>query len=270
VTTASVRWVSDSGRFLALGVLGVGMNRRRVLGSVVAGGSVAVSGCVGWFGLGGGVSAGSVFERVAFEGESVVVGFRSGVDVERVSLVDSSTGVTLTSVERPGRTARLQTFVGRSLHVRAATSDGTVEEWLPGHVHARVRDVAVLSDGRVRFGIENQGDAPLLVRFVAVHGDVPNPALDPQAEGFERSALPFGPGVVGVGENQPGDASREDLVVTAGERAAYETTYAPFAGDDDATAGGTNDATEDGTEDERRASITVVHGSGGSASYDIS
>ncbi|WP_235920868.1 hypothetical protein [Natronorubrum halalkaliphilum] len=115
-------------------------------------------------------------------------------------------------------------------------------------------------DSRARLDIENQTSVPLLVQFVAIYGDVPNPCVDPQGDSFDRSASDLGPGVVGAGSNRPLSPSRTDLVVPAAETRAFETTYAPFAFPDGADA----DAC---TDDDRRGTVAIVHGSGGSAAY---
>lgn len=130
-------------------------------------------------------------------------------------------------------------------------------------VHPHVDAVEPLPDGRARLEIENQGDAPLLVRFVAVYGDVPNPTVDPQGHSFDRSSFDLDPGGVGVDENRPLSPSRTDLVVPPEGTRPFETTYAPFAFPDGAAT-----ADCDGTE--RTGSVAVVRGSGGSAAYVFS
>jgi len=147
--------------------------------------------------------------------------------------------------------------------VRAETPDGWTSKWIPETVHATTRNVEVLRDGRARFEIENAGGASLLVRFVGIYRDVPNPTVDPQSESFDRSSFDIDPGVVGVGPNRRLSPSGTDLVVSPGETAPFETTYVPFAFPDGAGANAC-----DG--DERTAQIAVVHTSGGSASYTFS
>lgn len=245
------------------------MNRRRFLGALGAGWSLLTAGCAESLPTTADPpDASEVFAGHRFEGPELVVDFREGVDVQRAVLFDGDTDEVYETVERPPGTARfrvvfpdrLETAVGGSLRVKAETPDGWARRWTPGTVHAYVNGVEVLPDGRARFAVENQGEAPLLVRFVGIHGDVPNPTVDPQGESFDRASLGLDPGVVGVGSNRPLSPSGTDLVVPAGETAPFETTYAPFAFPD-GTAG--NDC--DGSE--RTGEVTVVHASGGSAAY---
>lgn len=248
------------------------MSRRRFLRTFAGGGVLLTAGCVESLRFGTEqVDPSAVFAGHRFEGTDLVVEFRDGTDVERIALVNSSTDETYDVVEHPRGAARfpvvfpgqLKTYVAQSLHVRVETPDGSVRRWIPETVHAYVDGVEVLGDGRARFDVMNQGEAPLLVRFVGVHGDVPNPTVDPQAESFDRSSFELGPGVVGVGSNRPLSPTRTDLVVPAGETAPFETTYAPFA-----FPNGADSADCDGSE--RIAEITVVHASGGSAAYTFS
>jgi hypothetical protein len=83
---------------------------------------------------------------------------------------------------------------------------------------------------------------------------------EPHGRPTERVVRPV---VVGVGPNRRLSPSRTDLVVSPGETAPFETTYAPFAFPD----GAGPDACDG---DERTAQIAVVHTSGGSASYTFS
>ncbi|WP_247000337.1 hypothetical protein [Halosolutus gelatinilyticus] len=146
--------------------------------------------------------------------------------------------------------------------MKAETPDGWARHWFLGLVHGYAQTVEPLPDGRARLEIENQAEAPLLVRFVAIYGDVPNPTIDPQGESFDRSSLGVDPGVVGVGANRPLSPSRTDLVIPPKKTRSFETTYAPFAFPDGADA-------DDCAGDERRGKVAIVHGSSGSAAYDF-
>lgn len=248
------------------------MNRRPLLQSLIAGGTLLTAGCVG--SLPSTVDqpeASNVFESYQFDGTDLVVKFRDNADVQNTVLYNSSTDEEYETIKQPSGTIRfpvvfpdrLETYISNSLRVKAKTSDGWAHQWIPEIVHAHTKDVEVLRDGRARFEIENQGDAPLLVRFTGIYGDIPNPTVDPQSESFDRSSLNFGPGVIGIGQNRPLSPSRTDLVVSPGETEPFETTYAPFAFPDSADI-------EDCDGEERTAKIAFVHGSGGIASYTFS
>ncbi len=210
------------------------MNRRPFLRALATAAVPLSAGCSSPLsGTSESLDSSTVFESHRFDGTELVVRFRDGVDVRRVALVNEATGTEYEAVERPAETVRfpvvfpdrLETYVGRSLHVTVETPDGTASLWVPERVHGFARSVETLPDGRARFEIENQGDAPLLVRFVAMYDGIPNPTLDPQRDSFDRDSLEFGPGVVGVGENRPLSPSRTDLVVPPGETDPFETTY---------------------------------------------
>ncbi|UPV73668.1 hypothetical protein M0R89_14110 [Halorussus limi] len=245
------------------------MNRRPFLRALATGSALLTTGCTESLPFAAdGPTAADVFADHRFDGTDLVVEFRDGVEVESAVLFDSSTDEEFETVERPAGAARfpvvfpdrLETYVARALYVKAETPDGRVRRRIPETVHGYVEGVEVLDDGRARFEVENQGEAPLLVRFVGISGDVPNPAVDVQADSFDASWFDLGPGVVGVGRNRTLSSSRTDLVVSPGEVAPFETTYAPFAfpdGADAADCGG----------DERTAEIAVLHASGGSAAY---
>lgn len=248
------------------------MNRRPFLHSLVAGGTLLTAGCVESLPFTANQPAASdVFEGYRFDGTDLVVTFRDGADVQTVVLYNSSTDEDYEMIEQLSGTIRfpvvfpdrLETYVAQSLHVKAETADGWVHQWVPEIVHAHTDGIEVLPDGRVRLEIENQGDAPLLVRFVGIYGDVSNPTVDPQSESFDRSSLPFDPGVIGSGSNWPLSSSRTDLVIAPGETAPFETTYAPFA-----FPTGADGADCDGKK--RTAEVGIVHASGGSASYTVS
>ena len=245
------------------------MNRRPFLHALATGGALLTAGCAESLSLDTDQpKAFDVFENHRFEGTELVVQFRDGAEVQNATLVNSSTEEEYETVEQPSESARfpvvfpdrLETYVSNSLHVRAKTQDGWVRKWIPETAHGFARNVEVLQDGRARFEIENQGEAPLLVRFVGIYGDVPNPTVNPQRDSFDRSSFAFGPSVFGTGHNRTLSPSRTDLVVPSGETAPFETTYAPFA-----FPNGTDPDSCDG--DERTAEIAIVHASGGSAAY---
>ncbi|MFC4550164.1 hypothetical protein ACFO3H_07590 [Halorussus sp. GCM10023401] len=212
-----------------------------------------------------------MFEEYRFEGTELVVEFRDTADVRKVVLYNSSTDEEYEVIEHPPSVVRfrvvfpdrMDTSIADSLHVKAKTSDGWAEEWISETVHAHLEGIEVLQDGRARFDVMNQGRAPLLIQFVGIYGDVPNPTVDPQNDSFDRSSLDYGPSIIGIGENRPLTPSRTDLVVPSGETASFETRYAPFAflnGADAADCSGK----------ERTGQLAVVHASGGSASYSFS
>ncbi|WP_226481868.1 hypothetical protein [Natrinema amylolyticum] len=247
------------------------MNRRPFLQTLATGGIVLSAGCVSSISFSNtGPDADDVFADYRYEGTELVVRFRDDRDVQRVVLFDGVADEEYETVERPSNPVRfpvvfpdrLETYVSQSLRVKAETPDGSAQQRIWGLAHAYVSTVEPLPDGRARLEIENQGDGPLLVRFVAIHGDVPNPTIDPQSDSFDQSSFELGSGVVGVDENRPLSPSRTDLVVQPGETKSFETTYAPFAFLDETAADGC-------TGDEGTGRIAVVHGSGGSAAYDF-
>lgn len=245
------------------------MNRRPFLHALATGSLLGSAGCLGSTPfVDDRRDATEVFEDYRYEGLTLVVRFRD--DVERAVLFDSTTDEEYETVEQPSESVRfpvvfpdrLETYLTArpALRVRAETPDGNARQSVWDPIHGAARNVDPLPDGRARFDLENQGDAPLLVRFVGINGDdVPNPTADPQGDSFDLRTFDHGPGVVGVGSNRPLTSSRTDLVVPPGETLPFETTYAPFAFLED-----TND---DCDGDERTGTITVVHGSGGSAAY---
>lgn len=247
------------------------MERRPFLRTLAAGGALLTAGCADSIPrTAARLDSDAVFATSRFDGGDLVVEFRDDVDVRGAALFEPSREDEYETIEDPDRTVRfrvvlperLETLLSPSLRVRAETADGVATLRVGGQVHASATDVEPLPDSRARLAIENQGEAPLLVRFVAIYGDVPNPTIDPQADAFDRSSLDRGPGVVGVGANQRLSPSRTDLVVPADATRTFETTYAPFAFPDGV------DAADCGA-GERTGMVAVVHGSGGSAAYDF-
>ena len=244
------------------------MKRRPFLHALTTGGTILATGCLESVPFATTPPRpADVFERYRFDGTDLVVEFREEATVESAVLFDADTDVEYETAERPGRTVRFpvvfperrETRVSGRLHVKARTPDGWVEKWVFGQVHGYVTNVQKLPDGRARFDVENQGSAPLLVRFVGVYGDVPNPTVDVQSDSFDRSSFDLGPSVVGVGRNRALTPSRTDLVIPPGATKPFETTYAPFA-----VPGRAGPDCDGG---ERTGTVAVLHASGGSASY---
>ncbi|PCR92605.1 hypothetical protein CP557_04300 [Natrinema ejinorense] len=249
------------------------MNRRPLLQALATGGALLSAGCTESLPLTGTrLETDDVFGEYWYEETDLLVQFRDDVDVEQAILVDSSTDEEFDRVEGPVGTVRfpvlfpnrLETALSSypGLRVRAETPDGTAHLSVWEVIHGVTSAVEPLPDGRARFTLENQGDAPLLARFVAIYGDVPNPTVDPQADSFDPSTFDPGPGIIGIEENRPLSPSRTDLVVPPGETKPFETTYAPFAFPDGVDAA-------DCAGDERTGRIAVVPGSGGSMAYDF-
>ncbi|ELY49762.1 hypothetical protein [Natronorubrum bangense] len=208
-----------------------------------------------------------VFDGYRYEDRDLVVEFHDDVDVNQAMLADSSIDEEYETVDHPGDSVRfpvvfpdrLESRVSHSLRVNAETDRGSARLGVGQPVHAYVHTVEALPDGRARLEIESQTSAPVLVGFVGIYGDVPNPTLDPQSDSFDHSSV-LGPGVVGAAANRPLSEFRTDLVIPPEETRVFETTYAPFAFPDGIDAADCNG-------DERTGTVAVVHGSGGSAAY---
>lgn len=209
-----------------------------------------------------------VFRSYSYEGTKLVVRFREEAEIEEAVLVNRTTGEQYQTVSYPGNSVqfdiifpdRLESYISRGLHVEAKTSDGLVSQWVWEPVHGVAQNIDIQSDGSVCIDIHNTGHAPLLVRFVGIYQDVPNPTVDLQSSSFDRDSFESGPGVVGSGRNQPLNPSRTDLVVGPDETASFETVYRPFAFVD----GAPEDACK-GTE--RSGKVGIFHASGLIASY---
>lgn len=247
------------------------MKRRQVLatfGTAVFG---SMAGCAESLPFSSGSpDAASVVENYYHEETELIVQLSEDFDIKQASIYDSSSDTQYASVERPESECRfqvvfpdrLETYATKSLHLEVETARGTVTEWIwKGPAHGHTSNVAVGPEGQAQFDITNQGEKPLLVRFVAISGDVPNPTVDPQHESFDSSTLGFGPGVLGTGSNRPQSSTRSDLVISPGETAPFETTYAPFAVPEDSTA--------EWDRTDRTGEITVVQGSGITVKYDF-
>jgi hypothetical protein len=247
------------------------MNRRQVLATLGAAALGSVAGCAESLPFGNDPpTATSVVKGYHYEETELVVQLSEGFDIKQASIYDSSNDTQYASIEQPPPNCRfrvvfpdrLETYATESLHLEVETAKGTVTEWIwKGPAHGYTSAVNVGPEGRAQFEIMNQGNTPLLVRFVAISGDVPNPTVDPQHESFDLSALGFGPGVLGTGSNRPQSPNRSDLVISPGEIVPFETTYAPFAVPED------SNAEWSGTD--RTGEITIVEGSGSSAKYDF-
>lgn len=249
------------------------MRRRPYLQTLATGGVLSSAGCAASLPFTTTrLESDEVFDDYWFDGTELAVEFRDDVDVDRAVLFNSVTDEEFDSVDAPAGTVRfpvifpdrLETYLtGRpALRVRVETPDGTARTTVWEPIHGATRNVEPLPDGRARFALENRGTAPLLARFVAIYGDVPNPTVDPQDDSFEPSTFGRGPGIIGTAENRPLSPSRIDLVVPPGETKPFETTYAPFAFTDGAAA-------DDCAGDERTGRIAVVPASGGSMAYDF-
>lgn len=247
------------------------MERRQALATLGTAAVGCIAGCARALPFGDdSPDAASVVEEYHYEGTELVVRLDDEFDIEQASIYDSSRDTQYASVERPSSDCRfqvvfpdrLETYATKSLYLDVKTGSGTVTEWIwkgPSHGHASA--ISAGPEGQARFEITNLGETPLLIRFVAISGDVPSPTVDPQDESFDRSALGVGPGVVGRGPNRPRSPSRMDLVVPTGETAPFETTYTPFAVPEDSTT--------DWRRTDRTGEITIVQGSGGSVKYDF-
>lgn len=142
--------------------------------------------------------------------------------------------------------------------MEARTANGPARTSVWEQIHGVVRDVVPDSEGRARFRIENQGTAPLLVRFVSVYGDVPEPAADPTSEAVELDALQADPGVVAISEGHAQQPDRSELVIPGETDRSFKTTDRPF-GDDGAA-----------TDEDRSGTVSLVQASGGINSYSFS
>lgn len=241
------------------------MDRRQYLGALT-GSTILVAGCLGSFGDND-RDEDEVFADYWYSEHELVVEFRDGVDVESVRLL-SDESREKERVEEPVGIARFPVLFPDRLdthlssrppvRVEAETAGGTARMSVWEQIHGVVRDLEPSPEGRARFRIENQGDAPLLVWFVSVHGDVPKPAADPASEAFELDSFRGGPGVVGIGENHVQYPERPDLVVPGGAELPFETTYRPFADDGGSAV------------EERSGTVSLVQASGGINSYTFS
>lgn len=247
------------------------MKRRQLLVTLGAAALGSVAGCAESLQFGNdSPRASSVVEGYHYEDTELVVRLDEEFDITEASIYNSSRDTQYASIENPSANCRfqvvfpdrLETYATKSLKLEVDTERGTVTEWIwKGPVHGHTSAVEVGPEGQAQFDITNQGETPLLVRFVAISGDVPAPTVDPQHESFDRSTLGFGPGVVGTGPNRPQSPSRSDLVISSGETAPFETTYSPFAVPEDSN-------TEwSGTD--RTGEITIVAASGSSMKYNF-
>lgn len=245
--------------------------RRREFTAIIAGGIPLTTGCIGTGSTTGGNRNNSdVFQSYSYKRTELEVRFQDEVAVEEAVLVNRGTGEEYQTVSNPSGSARfdvvfperLESYVSKDLYVKAKTAGGWVSQRVWEPVHGVARNISVQTDGSASFEIHNTGTAPLLVRFVGIYGDVPNPTVDLQSDSFDRDSFELGPSVVGTGRNRPLDPPRSDLVVGPDETASFETTYRPFA-----FAGGTPETACDGTE--RSGEIGILHSTSLIASYSF-
>lgn len=209
-----------------------------------------------------------VFRSYSYERTELVVRFRQEAEIERAVLVNRTTGEQHQTVSHPGNSVRfnvvfpdrLESCISRGVHMEAKTSDGLASKWVWDPVHGVLQNIDMQSDGSVCLDIHNAGLAPLLVRFVGIYKDVPNPTVNLQSDSFDRDSFESGSGVVGSGRNQPLHPSRTDLVVAPDETASFETVYRPLAFVD-----GTPEDACKGTE--HSGEVGIFHASGLIASY---
>lgn len=207
------------------------------------------------------------FDRYRYEGRELVVDLQEFDEVEAVTFLTSVQGETTEheSVSRPGETVRfpvilpdrLETRMTRRVgeYVRVTTPAETRRLSVGEPVHGAVRDFSVRDDGQAEFAVENLAAAPILTRFVAIHGDeVPNPTVNPHDDSFDREQLGE-PNVVATGGDPTDSGDRSDLVVPPGETISYRSTGKPFT-----TAVG---------EDSREGMVTLVYGAGGSSGWSF-
>ncbi|SDD96100.1 hypothetical protein [Natrinema hispanicum] len=244
------------------------MDRRKFLQGLVGGCTLLTSGCTTELSSSNStLEKSDVFKDYYYEGTKLFIVFRDDVDVQEAILfsrkdeyetVKNPPTNTNFTVIHPNK---LDTYLSRRppLRVKAKIENNWIEKSVWEPVHGATRNIEILQDGSIRFEVENLGNASLLMRFVGVYGDVPNPTIDPQSESFDTEASDLGPGIVGIEENRAEPSSRTDLVISPGETVPFETVFAPFEA---------SNVNCDGTE--RNATIAIVHASGGIATYTFS
>src|SRR6056297_1621363 len=176
------------------------MKRRPFLHAIPVSGAGLLAGCTEQvLQTESSIESNEVFAGRWFDDTDLVVEFRDAVDVETVSLRNWRTDETYETIDQPGETARfrvvfperLETYIGDAFQIDAKTSEGRADQHVRGFVHAYATAVEPLSDGRARVDLENQANAPLLVRFVGITGDVPNPTIDPLSDSVDQSSIPY-------------------------------------------------------------------------------
>ncbi|WP_440770843.1 hypothetical protein [Natronorubrum sp. DTA28] len=248
------------------------MDRRLFLQGVASGCALVTAGCAQLLSTTNSRSEPEeVFKDYTYEGTELIVEFQNEVDIQKAVLFDREKEYEI--VENLSNIAsfpiafpdRLETHLSRRppLRVKAKVEDNWVEQSVWEPVHGAVRDISILSDGAAQFTIKNLGDASLLVQFVGMYGDVPNPTINPQRDAFDPEHPDIDPNVVGIRGNRAEPTSRTDLVVSPGESAPFETINAPFAISDDSNAD-----KWDGSD--QNAQIAIAHASGGTAAYTVS
>ena len=221
------------------------MERRQALATLGTAAVGCIAGCARALPFGDdSPDAASVVEEYHYEGTELVVRLDDEFDIEQASIYDSSRDTQYASVERPSSDCRfqvvfpdrLETYATKSLYLDVKTGSGTVTEWIwkgPSHGHASA--ISAGPEGQARFEITNLGETPLLIRFVAISGDVPSPTVDPTG----RIVRPLGArgrtGGSGYGAEPPavskpdgsgrparGDGTvRDDVHAVCGSRGQY-------------------------------------------------
>lgn len=242
--------------------------KRRKFTAIFTSGLSLTSGCIGLPLTVNNQNSSDVFQSYSYERTELVVRFQDEAEVKEAVLVNRTTDEQYQTISQPSNSVRfdvvfpdrLESYISKDLYVEAKTSDGWVSQWVWEPVHGVAQNIDVQSDGRASFDIHNTGIAPLLVRFVGIYGDVPNPTVDLQSDSFDRDSFELGPSIVGSGRSRPLNPPRTDLVVGPGETVPFETIYRPFA-----FVGGAPEGACDGTE--RSGEIGIFHSSGKIASY---
>lgn len=178
-----------------------------------------------------------VFKRHTYDGTKLVVEFQENVEIEKAVLVNHTIDEEYQQITQPGDSVRfdvvfpdrLESYISKGLDVKAKTADGWAKQWVWEPAHGAMRNVEMLPDGRASFEVHNVGVASLLIRFVGIYGDVPNPTVDIHSDSFDMDSFEQGPSVVGSGRRQESNSQREYLVVGPDETTQLETTYRPFA-----------------------------------------
>ncbi|WP_226480682.1 hypothetical protein [Natrinema amylolyticum] len=194
--------------------------------------------------------------------------FQDNVEIEKAALVNHATDEEYQQITRPEDSVRfnvvfpdrLESYISKDLYVEAKTADGWIKQWVWEPAHGAMQNIEMLSDGRASFEVHNTGTASLLIRFVGIYRDVPNPTVDIQSDSFDIDSFEQGPSVVGSGRRQESNSQREYLVVGPDETTQLETTYRPFVFSSDKS-----ETACDGSE--HTGEIGLVQSPGGTVSY---
>jgi hypothetical protein len=257
------------------------MNRRSLLASLATGTIITTTGYLGAVAYndsrnsatysdtrdsGGGITQ-SGFDDYRYENNELVVDLQGFDEVEEITFRTSAYGETIEheTISEPGDTARFQVVFPEKLdtrmtkrmgeHLLVTTAEETTRLSVSEPVHGVIKDVIVRDDGAVECAVENLAAAPILTRFIAIHGDaVPNPTVKPWRDSFTRDSLQE-PNVVGTDVHAGDTDDRSALVVPSGETVSYRSTDEPFrsAGDPDGET----------------VRLTLVYGAGGAATWSF-